>query len=332
MDAVRPGVTAEHIDSVARAVITEAGLGEYFIHRTGHGIGIEEHEDPYLVAGNDTALVVGHAFSVEPGIYLPGRFGMRLEDIVVVGEDGAVPLNTVDHSLVGAWRDGPRHRREGGTRDRGLARVGRASAEALAADGARLVLCARSEDAAPRRRAGRGGRAEPRCSPWWRTWPIPATPDRLVAAAVERFGRLDIVVANTGGPPPGNALDVDDDAIRGRGRGQPAVVRCAWCGGTARTCGPRDGDGCAASRRTRSSSPFPGWPCPTRPARPAGVGQDRRRRPRRRGSGITLNLVCPGPHATERMRELGGGGAGPWAIPPTSAGWSPSCARPTPAS
>ncbi len=98
--AVRPGVTAAHVDSVARAVITEAGLGEFFIHRTGHGIGIEEHEDPYLVAGNETALAVGHAFSIEPGIYLPGRFGMRLEDIVVVGEDGAIPLNTVDHSLV----------------------------------------------------------------------------------------------------------------------------------------------------------------------------------------------------------------------------------------
>ena len=63
--------------------------GELFIHRTGHGIGIEEHEDPYIVAGNAQPLVPGHAFSVEPGIYLPGRFGMRLEDIVVVGDDGA---------------------------------------------------------------------------------------------------------------------------------------------------------------------------------------------------------------------------------------------------
>jgi len=98
--AVAPGVTAEHVDAVARATIAEAGLGRYFIHRTGHGIGIEEHEDPYLVSGNDTTLAVGHAFSIEPGIYLPGRFGMRLEDIVVVGEDGAIPLNTVDHSLV----------------------------------------------------------------------------------------------------------------------------------------------------------------------------------------------------------------------------------------
>ena len=100
VEAVRPGVSAEHIDAVARAVITDAGLGPYFIHRTGHGIGIEEHEDPYVVAGNDTPLTVGHAFSVEPGIYFPGRFGMRLEDIVVVGEDGVVPLNTADHSLI----------------------------------------------------------------------------------------------------------------------------------------------------------------------------------------------------------------------------------------
>ncbi len=98
--AVAPGVAAEHVDDVARRVITEAGFGDLFIHRTGHGIGIEEHEDPYVVAGNATPLVVGHAFSVEPGIYVPGRFGMRLEDIVVVAEGGVDRLNTVDHSLV----------------------------------------------------------------------------------------------------------------------------------------------------------------------------------------------------------------------------------------
>jgi Xaa-Pro aminopeptidase len=98
--AARAGVTAEAVDAAARQVIAEAGLGQYFVHRTGHGIGIEEHEDPYLVAGNATPLQVGHAFSVEPGIYLPGRFGMRLEDIVVVGPDGPEPLNTVDHALV----------------------------------------------------------------------------------------------------------------------------------------------------------------------------------------------------------------------------------------
>jgi len=97
---VGPGTAAEEVDAVARRVIDDGGFGEYFIHRTGHGIGIEEHEDPYLVAGNRTPLATGHVFSVEPGIYFPGRFGMRLEDIVVVGEDGPDPLNTVDHSLV----------------------------------------------------------------------------------------------------------------------------------------------------------------------------------------------------------------------------------------
>jgi Xaa-Pro aminopeptidase len=100
VEAARAGVAAEDVDGAARTVIVEAGMGERFIHRTGHGIGIEEHEDPYLVAGNRTVLQVGHAFSVEPGIYWPERFGMRLEDIVVVGPDGPMPLNTADHSLV----------------------------------------------------------------------------------------------------------------------------------------------------------------------------------------------------------------------------------------
>ncbi len=95
------GVTAASVDQVARAVIEDAGYGDLFVHRTGHGIGIEEHEDPYLVVGNDEVLVPGHAFSVEPGIYQPGRFGMRLEDIVVVGSDGKPEsLNTADHRLV----------------------------------------------------------------------------------------------------------------------------------------------------------------------------------------------------------------------------------------
>jgi Xaa-Pro aminopeptidase len=97
--AARVGIRAEDVDRAARDVIDDAGFGELFGHRTGHGIGIEEHEDPYIVDGNDTPLVPGHAFSVEPGIYLPGRFGMRLEDIVVVGEHGAESLNTVDHAL-----------------------------------------------------------------------------------------------------------------------------------------------------------------------------------------------------------------------------------------
>ena len=99
--AARSGVNAEQVDRVARAIIEEAGFGDLFVHRTGHGIGIEEHEDPYLVAGNTEVLRPGHAFSVEPGIYWPGRFGMRLEDIVVIGEDGdPESLNTADHDLI----------------------------------------------------------------------------------------------------------------------------------------------------------------------------------------------------------------------------------------
>jgi Xaa-Pro aminopeptidase len=101
VSSARSGVTAEHVDHVARTIIENAGYGACFVHRTGHGIGIEEHEDPYLVVGNSERLQPGHAFSVEPGIYLPGRFGMRLEDIVVIGEDGAPePLNSADHGLV----------------------------------------------------------------------------------------------------------------------------------------------------------------------------------------------------------------------------------------
>ena len=81
--AATVGTRCEEVDAAARRVIVEAGYGDYFVHRTGHGIGTEAHEDPYVVAGNATPLVPGHAFSVEPGIYLPGRFGLRLEDIVV---------------------------------------------------------------------------------------------------------------------------------------------------------------------------------------------------------------------------------------------------------
>jgi Xaa-Pro aminopeptidase len=99
--AARAGCRAGAVDGVARGIIAAAGLGDRFIHRTGHGIGIEEHEDPYLVAGNDEILAPGHAFSVEPGIYLPGRFGMRLEDIVVIDDAGdPESLNRADRSLV----------------------------------------------------------------------------------------------------------------------------------------------------------------------------------------------------------------------------------------
>ena len=86
--AVRPGATAHDVDAAARRVITEAGYGEFFIHRTGHGIGLDDHEAPYMLSGNYTPLLPGHCFSVEPGIYLPGQFGVRLENILTVQDDG----------------------------------------------------------------------------------------------------------------------------------------------------------------------------------------------------------------------------------------------------
>lgn len=98
--AVRPGVTAEQVDAAARDVLTEAGLGDYFVHRTGHGIGLSVHEEPYIVAGNDQRLVEGMAFSVEPGVYFPGQWGARIEDIVIVAADGARPVNRRPHDLV----------------------------------------------------------------------------------------------------------------------------------------------------------------------------------------------------------------------------------------
>ena len=84
MVAARPGVKAHEVDDAARGVITEAGYGEYFVHRTGHGMGVEIHEQPYLTSVSDTVLETGMVFSIEPGIYLPGRFGIRLEDIVIL--------------------------------------------------------------------------------------------------------------------------------------------------------------------------------------------------------------------------------------------------------
>ncbi len=98
--AVRPGVPAESVDAVARDLITAAGYGEAFIHRTGHGIGLETHEDPYIVAGNAEPLEEGMVFSVEPGIYLPGRHGARIEDIVVCTEHGAERLNNSPRELL----------------------------------------------------------------------------------------------------------------------------------------------------------------------------------------------------------------------------------------
>jgi Xaa-Pro aminopeptidase len=98
--AVRPGIPAERLDLVARELISAAGHGAHFIHRTGHGIGLEVHEDPYLVAGNSEVLRPGMAFSVEPGIYLEGRYGARIEDIVVCGEVGPLVLNEAPRDLL----------------------------------------------------------------------------------------------------------------------------------------------------------------------------------------------------------------------------------------
>ena len=97
--AVAPGVHCEAIDRAARAVIEADGYGDAFFHRTGHGIGLEGHEDPYLVAGNAMPLAPGMAFSVEPGIYFPGEYGARIEDIVVCGEDGPIVLNQAPRAL-----------------------------------------------------------------------------------------------------------------------------------------------------------------------------------------------------------------------------------------
>ncbi len=99
VDAVRPGVSCQEIDRASRKIISDAGYGEQFIHRTGHGIGVTTHEPPYMVEGEEQPLVPGMCFSVEPGIYLPGRFGVRIEDIVTVTTHGSQRLNNTDRGL-----------------------------------------------------------------------------------------------------------------------------------------------------------------------------------------------------------------------------------------
>ena len=96
---MQPGVACQDVDRAARQVITDAGYGDYFIHRTGHGIGLTTHEPPYMVEGETRALEPGMCFSIEPGIYLPGRFGVRIEDIVTVTEEGGRRFNNTSHEL-----------------------------------------------------------------------------------------------------------------------------------------------------------------------------------------------------------------------------------------
>ncbi len=97
--AATVGTPACDVDAAGRSIIEAAGYGRYFVHHTGHGIGVEAHEEPYISVGNEAPIVVGNAFSIEPGIYVPGQWGARIEDIVVATEAGPDPMNTVDHHL-----------------------------------------------------------------------------------------------------------------------------------------------------------------------------------------------------------------------------------------
>ena len=100
MDFIKPGVTAHEVDAVARDLITKAGYGEYFNHRLGHGIGMDVHEYPSIVAGNDLVIQEGMCFSNEPGIYIPGKVGVRIEDCLYVTENGCESFTHTDHDLL----------------------------------------------------------------------------------------------------------------------------------------------------------------------------------------------------------------------------------------
>jgi Xaa-Pro aminopeptidase len=103
--AVRPGVTAGEVDAATRKVIDDAGYGPLFVHRTGHGIGMRGHEAPYIMAGSDVGLEEGDCFSIEPGVYLEGRFGIRLETIVTVTQDGCENLNAPISPTLPIWKN-----------------------------------------------------------------------------------------------------------------------------------------------------------------------------------------------------------------------------------
>jgi Xaa-Pro aminopeptidase len=124
--AVRPGVPASAVDKACRDVIEQAGYGSYFIHRTGHGIGLEEHEDPYIVAGNDEPIEPGMTFSIEPGIYLPGKFGARIEDIVIC-PDPDLQAEQVEGQHVRSTAAGPPERSPAAGGPAGAFRLNRTS-------------------------------------------------------------------------------------------------------------------------------------------------------------------------------------------------------------
>jgi Xaa-Pro aminopeptidase len=99
LKAAKPGVKASEVDAAARRVISDAGYGEFFVHRTGHGLGVDIHEPPYITSTSDSVLEEGMVFSIEPGVYIPGRFGIRLEDIIIVRENGPEILSSLPRDL-----------------------------------------------------------------------------------------------------------------------------------------------------------------------------------------------------------------------------------------